>query len=210
MPSPSLQGLLLPEAFIQNSKLALQACCTPLKIQSELGYPALCMGAHSSLPSHPLLFNIIINGWEAGVESKLSRFVVYSKFLQVVSCHTDDSRRTSQKFMGKRVLLLKGIGKDTPLWSLAQDCHGCSGKMSPCQVALTRACSKRCILSLTYFLPTPWWCLLQGALKAFLSHVFPSPSAASTFIFERVCLYFFHLSTNFLRLPCLNLPYLLQ
>lgn len=42
VPSPSLQVLLLPEAVIWNSKLALQACCMCLKSQSELGYPALC------------------------------------------------------------------------------------------------------------------------------------------------------------------------
>jgi len=115
--------------------------------------PCIVHGGSQPSPTSPqlLLFNIIINDWEVGIKSKLSSFVVYGKFLQVVSCHTDDSRRTSQKFMGERALLLKGIGKDRPLPSLAQGFYQCSGKMSLCQVALTRACTKRCVLSLTCF-----------------------------------------------------------
>lgn len=49
--------------------------------------------------------------------------------------------------MSKRTPLLKEIGKATPLLSFTQDCHDCSGKMCPCQVALTWAHTKRCILS---------------------------------------------------------------
>lgn len=67
----------------------------------------------SSTPPPLLLFHIISNDWEIGVKSKLSWFVVCNKFLQGVSCHTDNSRRTSQKIMGKRTLLLKEIGKET-------------------------------------------------------------------------------------------------
>lgn len=120
------------------------------------GVPCIVHGGSqpSPTPAQLLLFNIIIiNDWEVGVKSKLFRFVVYSEFLQVVSCHTADSR-TSQKFMGKRALLLKGIHKNIHLPSLAQDCQGCGGKISLCQVALTRACTKRCILSLICF-PLP-------------------------------------------------------
>lgn len=119
-----------------------------------------------------------------------------------------------KKITAKRTLLLKEIGKDIPLLSFTQDCNECSGKMCPCQVALTRAHTKMCILSLTYVPPHSMVMPLQGALKAvFLSHVsftcfsvlqLPLP------LYLRVCCYFFHLSTNFLRLPCLTLSYLLQ
>lgn len=90
-------------------------------------------GLTASLTLPPLLlFHIISNDWEMGVKNRLSWFVVYNKCLQVVSCHTDSaSRRTPQKIRGNRSLLVKEIGKDTPLLSFTWDCESTAGRCVP-------------------------------------------------------------------------------
>lgn len=120
-----------------------------------------CHGGSQPSPTPPLLLlvHIISDDWEMGVKSRHSCFVVYNKFLQVVSC-ADNARRTSQKITGNRTLLLNETGKDTPLLIFTQDCRECFD-MCPCQVALTWARTKRCILSLTDVPLTLWWCLCR-------------------------------------------------
>lgn len=149
--------------------------------------PCMVHGDSQPPPTPPplLLFQIISNDREIGVKSKRFSFVVYNKFLLVVICHTNNARRISQKIRAKRPLLLKEIGKDTSLlhsglpWENVSLSSGTDLSMHHGVHPFSHLCAPH-----SKVVP------LQGAHKAlFLSHVFPSLSAAFPFIFESLLIF---------------------
>lgn len=93
------------------------------------------------------------------------------------------------KLMDKSSLLLKGIDKDISIPNLARDSYGSSGETSPHQVSLTSTCTKRVHPFSRVFPPPTMIMPLARCSQStmFLAYVFPTPSAGSIFIFERVC-----------------------